>query len=652
MRKLFSMMIMLATVSVSAEEVSVTSPDGKLAVNITCNGGHLTYAVSLEGKQMLLPSALGLTTSIGDFTDGLTVKDVKRETVKRHYSMYGTKTTETDYEAGSLLLNCQNVGGQQMAVRFQVSNRDVAFRYELPRQTIKRREMKRAVITSEKSSFRLPDATTTFISPQIGPETGWEQTKPSYEEGYSSDAPMTAESQYHHGYVFPALFHTPDGWVLISETGVSSAYCGSHLSDFSAALGYTIAYPDRGENNSYGTEYAAIPLPGVTPWRTITVGTTLKPIVETTVSYDVVDEQYSPSTAYKPGRYTWSWLIWQDKSINYDDQVKFIDLASTMGFEYCLVDNWWDTQIGRDRIAELSRYAQSKGVNLLLWYNSNGFWNDAPQGPRNCMHTAIARDKEMKWMKSIGVKGIKVDFFGGDKQETMRLYEDILCDANRYGLQVVFHGCTVPRGWEKMYTNFVASEAVLASENVYFNEGAANRQAYDLTLHPFCRNATASMDWGGIIMNRYMAPDNKSRHQRKTTDIFELASGIIMQTPVQCVAMQPNNLQELPEFELDFLKQLPTTWEEVQYLDGYPTHYVVLARKSTAGKWYIAGLNANDKPLTLKLMLPMMAGQTVQMYVDEPQKKGPSVPVLKTLKVGKNGEAKVTIQPLGGIILI
>ena len=462
---------------------------------------------------------------------------------------------------------------------------------------------------------------------------------------------MDSPSQYGHGYIFPALFHLNMGneaWVLVSETGVGSNYCGSHLSDYQAGNGYTVAYPDRGENNGFGSDFAAIPLPGHTPWRTITVGNSLKPIVETTISYDVVDQLYAPSTNYQPGRYTWSWLIWQDNSINYDDQVKFIDLASAMGFEYCLVDNWWDTQIGRERVAELSKYAQRKGVHLLLWYNSNGFANDAPQGPRDCMNTAIAREREMKWMQSIGVKGIKVDFFGGDKQEVMRLYEDILSDANRYGLQVVFHGCTIPRGWEKMYPNYVASEAVLASENVFFNEGAAIRQPFDLTLHPFCRNATAAMDWGGIIMNKYLSKDNKSRHSRKTTDIFEMASGIIMQTSVQCVAMQPNNLEELPQFEMDFLRLLPTTWDETRYIEGYPGRYVVLARRHGAD-WYIAGLSAQKEPLTLTLNLPMFAaGQTLQYYVDN-QKTGE--PQLTTLRIDKKGRAKVTLQPNGGVIL-
>ena len=648
MRKLFLTALLTSSVLCWAGDVSVSSPDNQLQVTVSDAGGRLHYTATLNGQQMLLPSALGLKTSLGDLTKELSILTSHLSPVTSSYTMRGTKASSSDYQANRLQIDLQNKDGVKMSVVFQVSNNDIAFRYEIPRQKIRRFEYKRARILAEASSFSFPDGTTTFISPQIGPESGWEQTKPSYEEGYSADAPMDKPSQYGHGYIFPALFHLPAGWALVAETGVGSNYCGSHLSDYQAGNGYTVAYPDPGENNGFGSDFAAIPLPGETPWRTITLGSTLKPIAETTISYDLVEPRYAPTTDYKPGRYTWSWLLWQDNSVNYDDQVKFIDLASTMGFEYCLVDNWWDTQIGRDRMPELSRYAQSKGVHLLLWYNSNGFANDAPQTPRDCMNTAIAREREMKWLQSIGVKGIKVDFFGGDKQEVMRLYEDILSDANRYGLQVVFHGCTIPRGWEKMYPNYVASEAVLASENLFFGEGATISEPFDLTLHPFCRNATASMDWGGIIMNKWMSRDNKSRHTRKTTDIFEMASGLIMQTSVQCVAMQPNNLNELPQFELDFLRCLPTTWDETRYLDGYPGRYVVLARRH-GNDWYVAGLSAEKQPLPLTLDLPMFApGQTLQYYVDD---KKTGDPTLTTLKVDKKGKAKVLLQPNGGLIL-
>lgn len=672
MRKAFILTILMAASALGWAGVAVvSSPDGKLQVTVSTDNGQASYAATLEGRPVLNPSALGLRTSIGDFTQGLRLDSSLTTPVSEHYTMRGTKASSARYEANRLTLALSNQEGGRLTIIFQVSNRDIALRYALPRQRHAGHDPKRAIVYGEATAFNLPEGSTTFLSPQIGPETGWEQTKPSYEETYSADAPMDVASQYGHGYIFPALFHIGGGkpaappsagrkaragkaaapadgecWALISETGVGSNYCGAHLSDYQPGRGYAVSYPDAGENGGFGSPFAGIALPGETPWRTITVGTSLKPIVETTIAYDLVKPLYEPSTDYRPGRYTWSWLIWQDNSVNYDDQVRFVDLASAMGFEYCLVDNWWDTQIGRDRMAELARHAASKGVSLLLWYNSNGFWNDAPQGPRNLMHTAIAREREMKWLHDIGVKGIKVDFFGGDKQETMRLYEDILSDANRYGLQVVFHGCTLPRGWERMYPNFVASEAVLASENVFFNEESAIRQPFDLTLHPFCRNATAAMDWGGVIMNKYLSRDNKSRHSRKTTDIFELASGIVNQTSVQCVAMQPNNLGELPQFELDFLRQLPAAWDETRYLDGYPGRHVVMARRH-GDRWYIAGLNALQEPLTLTLELPMPAGKGLTCLVDDPR----GTPVSTPLKVDKRNKAVVTLQPNGGVVI-
>ena len=198
-----------------------------------------------------------------------------------------------------------------------------------------------------------------------------------------------------------------------------------------------------------------------------------------------------------------------------------------------------------------------------------------------------------------------------------------------------------------MYPNYVASEAVLASENVFFTEDAAIREPFDLTLQPFCRNATAAMDWGGTIMNRYMSRDNKSRHTRKTTDVFEMAASITIQTSIQCVAIQPNNLNELPQVELDFLKSIPTTWDETRYIDGYPGKYVVLARRH-GNEWYIAGLNAESQAKKLTLKLPMLQpGQTISYYTDN--KEGYAE--LRQVKVDKKGQVKVVMQPNGGCIL-
>lgn len=648
--------------AVNAKELKVTSPDGRLVVTLNDNGGIPVYSATYDGNEAIKPSRLGLITNVGDFSSGLTFKKSSECKVNDSYSIRNIKARNVEYRANELNATYADNKDREITFTFRVSDNNIAFRYSMPQWG----ETASIIVKSEATSFSLPDGTTSFLCPQSSPMVGWMRTKPSYEEEYKPDAPLTDKSAYGEGYTFPCLFKVaPQAgmhnaiWVLISETGVDGKYVGSHLSDYHIAKPstewqegfYKIAFPMAGEANGHGTTDAALALPGSTPWRTITVGNNLKPIVETTIATDVVEQKYDASIEYRPGRYTWSWLIWQDNSINYNDQVKFIDLASAMGYEYVLVDNWWDKQIGRDKIVELSKYAQGKGVSLMLWYNSNGAWSDAPQTPKQCMNTTLARRKEMAWLKSIGVKGIKVDFFAGDKQHTMQLYEDILTDANDFGIQVIFHGCTLPRGWERMYPNYVASEAVLASENTFFNEHHAINEGFELTMHPFCRNAVASMDWGGTIMNRYMSPDNKSRHRRYTSDIFEMAASIVIQTSVQCIAMQPNNLSDLPQMELDFLREVPTSWDETRYIDGYPGKYIVMARRS-GDKWYIVGLNATKEPLKLDIDIPMFAGTTPSYYYDKPSKKSlwPES-TLGKIKVDTKGKAKVTIQPNGGIII-
>ena len=661
-KSILSSILLLGAVCAQANNYTVTSPNGKLVMNVKCEGGKASYTVDLNGKQMLTASALGLVANYGDFSQGLTMGALKGAPKHLTYVMDHTKKSHVEKDVYEATIGFLNAKKDSMTLHLHVSDNDVAYKYEMIRP--KKDNPKSVIIYNEVSGFNFPEKTTTFLCPQITPMTGWERTKPSYEEEYTPDAQMNVKSQFGVGYTFPCLFKVGEyGWVLVSETGVSSAYPGSRLSDYEPGKGYTVAFPQKGENNGVGSEFAGIPLPGETPWRTITVGASLAPIVETTIPYDVVEPLYEASQNYKPSRYTWSWLIWQDNSVNYDDQVKMIDVAAAQGYEAILVDAWWDKQIGRKRIEELSKYAKSKKVSLMLWYNSNGFENDAPQTPRQIMNNSIARKKEMAWMKKIGVVGIKVDFFGGDKQETMKLYEDILSDANDYGLEVIFHGCTMPRGWERMYPNYVSSEAALASENVYFTDYHAKKEAFEMTMHPFSRNAVASFDWGGVMMNKYFSKDNKSRHQRYTSDVFEMATAITNQSSVNCICLYPNNLQDVPQWELDWLKNVPTAWEDTKFIAGYPTKYAVVARKSsvengsgaalTAGRWFVGGLNATDKPLALTLDLPMFAGKTVTYITDQPKKKGEKffTSIKKTLKVGKNGKAKVVIQPNGGIII-
>lgn len=610
LKALLTPLLLSAPVAIVQAAVTVTGPDGKLAVTTDISDGKPQYTVTYDGKTVIGSSPLGFKSDVADFSSSMTITDTLRSSVDKRYTQDKIKHSDITYRANALAVTMKNVDGNEMTVEWQVSDNDVALRYAIPRQG----ETGAMIVNEESTGYRLPDDTRVFMTSQSDPMIGWKRTKPSYEEFYHVEAPLGTKSDYGHGFTFPALFHTPDGiWVLLTETDVDGYYCGSHLSDFHDGL-YTIAYPMQEENNGNGTASPGIGLPHNTPWRTITIADNLTPIVETTIPWNLVEPRYETSRKAAPGRGTWSWIVWQDESINFDDQKTYIDFAAEMGYENVLVDNWWDTNIGRDGIERLAAYAAGKGVNLIIWYSSSGHWNDIVQGPTGKMDRPIARKNEMKWLRETGIKAIKVDFFGGDKQETMRLYEDILSDAADYCIDVVFHGCTLPRGWERMYPNFVGSEAVLASENLIFGQNHCDLEAVSATLHPFIRNTAAIMEYGGTFLNRRLNRGNDGGTTRRTGDAFQLATSVLFHNPVQNFALTPGNLTDAPAEAIEFMKAVPTTWDETRYIDGYPGKYAVIARRN-GDTWYVAGVNAMETPVTVSL--PGFIGDNAKIYYDK-----------------------------------
>ena len=643
--KFFIVMAMLLGSSiVSAEDKQIASPDGKLVVTVADMDGRPSYSVSYDNVLFLKPSPLGIIANIGDFSSGMSLeKNVSTNKIDETYELASIKQSKVRYVANEAVFSFTQQGKTIYDVIFRISNNDVAFKYKIYPQG----ETLSCVVKQEVTGFAFPDGTTTFLCPQSKPMGGFARTSPSYETSYTADD-VAGKNGWGEGYTFPCLFRNGDnGWVLVSETGVNGGYCASRLLGHKGGV-YTIGFPQEGEANGNGTVSPGIALPGETPWRTITVGKTLAPIVETTVPFDVVKPLYPAKGEYTYGRGSWSWIIGMDGSTNYKEQLRYIDFSAAMGYQSVLVDALWDKQIGREKIEELAKYGKDKGVALYLWYNSNGYWNDAPQTPRGIMDNAIARRKEMKWMQSIGIRGIKVDFFGGDKQMTMQLYEDILSDANEYGLLVIFHGCTLPRGWERMYPNFASSEAVLASENLHFSQGSCDHEAFNATLHPFIRNTVGSMDFGGSALNKYYNADNAPRGSRRvTSDVYALATAVLFQSPVQHFALAPNNLTDAPSWAIDFMKEVPTTWDEVRFIDGYPGKYVILARRH-GDKWYIAGVNAQKETLKLKVNLPMFSnGEKVRLFSDDKALQGG----VKQIEIGKKQELQLAIPCNGGVLI-
>ena len=385
-----STMLSLMGYKSKVHTATVSSPDKNLKLDVFIEDGKPMYSIHYKNQVMLESSPLGLYTNEGDFYEDMVFVNAKCGTDQKDYTQDKIKRYSNSYRANTLSYTIENTNQRQITVKFQVSDNDVAFRYELPTWG----ERRACVIEKEATGYKFPTSTTTFLSPMMSSMGAFARTSPSYESGYTNDQSVSTTNS-RTGYVFPGLFRIENnGWVLLSETGVSSLYCASHLSAGSKDGLYSLNFPSLDQNNGFGSTGAQIGLPGITPWRTITVGDNLKPIVETTIPFDVVEPLYEPSMDYKYGKSTWSWIVWQDPSMNWDDQVTYIDLAAELGYEYILIDAHWDTNIGYERMENLIAYANQKNVDVFLWYNSNGGFNDAPQGPRNKMNTSIARKKK------------------------------------------------------------------------------------------------------------------------------------------------------------------------------------------------------------------------------------------------------------------
>ena len=237
------------------------------------------------------------------------------------------------------------------------------------------------------------------------------------------------------------------------------------------------------------------------------------------------------------------------------------------------------------------------------------------------------------------------------KKSTLIPFTSILFErCNDFGLMVIFHGCTLPRGWERMYPNFASSEAVLASENLHFGQTSCDNEAANASIHTFIRNTVGSMDFGGSALNKFYNSENTPNKgsKRMTSDVFALATAVLFQSGVQHFALAPNNLTDAPVWAIDFMKEVPVTWDEVRFLEGYPGKYAVLARRKGA-KWYIAGVNAQKETLTIKIKLPMIdSGAALTSYFDDEKLNGK----VKTTKLKKNQEIEIKIPSNGGIVLL
>ena len=517
-----------------------------------------------------------------------------RETIEEKYEMLSGKRKECSYVYRAM--TCTESDGRNLLVR--VSNDGVTFRFDSG---------------DENVSYVIPDGTKRWLQRQ----------KTDY-EGFYPESTQTVRGKYN----YPALIEYGDGvFGLITESGVHHGNSCSYLT--CNGENYTVTYTDSDQGLAH-------------PWRVIIIGG-LADIVESTLVTDVAGNGIVTDKSWiKPGVSSWIYWAYNHSSKDFQKVKEYIDLAHDMGWPYTLIDWEWDEMANGGNLEDALAYAREKGVKVNLWYNSGTSWVGAgAPGPQDRLRTHEAREKEMTRLEQLGVTGIKVDFFLPDGHEMVDYYLDILEDAARHHLLVDFHGCTIPRGWNRTWPNLMSMESVYGAEWYNNNRRMTNAApAHNATL-PFTRNVIGPMDYTPCTFT-----DSQNPHI--TTDCHELALPILFESGLQHMADRPEAYLGLPEEIRNLLSGLPSAWDDTRLLAGYPGESAVIARRS-GDTWYIAGINGTGNEITLEPDFSRLGTDVVlsTLITDKGENPGLGFNIQNKVRAGK-----LTLPARGGFVAI
>jgi alpha-glucosidase len=598
---------LLAGVAAAAQEtrtpplgpIAISSPDRSLVATVAGTGraGSATWRYRLEqqsseGKTELLAwSPLGIVRDDETFST-LRLKGVSPvRTVSEHYSLPHGKRRVIASEATERVLHFLSPAGKPIDLVLRVADDGLAFRYSFPD-----RSATPHVAKEELTGFTVAGGSHGWLlaHQQAG------KWSPAYEDLFTElEAGTTSPNAA--GWSYPALFRLPDArhWILITEAGLDPSYCGTRLRAEAPGGTYRVRLPDADEGLGTGAVEPSSALPWTMPWRVIIAGDGLASIVESTLVTDLSAPTTMTDQAWvRPGRASYGWWKDDDASKKEDLLERFIDLAATMTWEYSLIDAKWHL-LPEGALERVIEYAKAKHVGIILWYNSGGPHNDVTEwGPRDRLFDPAKRRAEFARIAALGVKGVKVDFWHSDKQNLIALYYDMMKDAAAAHLMVDFHGSTIPRGWSRTFPNLVSMEAVYAAEQYKYQARMSERGAWHNTVLPFTRNVLGPMDYTPVTFS-----DAKFPHQ--TTNAHELALSIVFESGIVHFADGPEAYAALPDAAKQFLKEVPTAWDDTRLVDGAPGSLAVIARRNGTS-WWVGGISGTIGPQTVPLDLSFL----------------------------------------------
>jgi len=583
-----------AFLSVATEAETLRSPSGDIVIDVSVVDGAVGYAVTRCGQPVVDRSPLGLFGHGFDLSGGIRLTGESRGAIDKTFPMLVGKTSVIRDHCNFAVFSLR-AGEREFDIEFRAYDDGVAFAYFL-------KGNEEITLTGEATGFQFPKTTRCWLAQRCMKRAN----TVSYEDpwlpvplGVASSS-LKARRGTPHGWAYPAMFEVGGTYAMISESGVTENYCGTHLADNCSNGLYRVAFPNQKEANGKGTNTVTTTLPFRTPWRVIMLGD-LEDVVTSSLVFKVADPLHEKCKGafpewIKPGKSVWDWWVYWTGGP--DHQRRYIDGAADLGWDYILVDakwNRWDDAYGK--LKALVDYGRTRNVGVCIWYNSGGKHTWARMVPPvDLMHEREIRRREMKRLQDIGIAGLKVDFFGGDKQDRMQQYLGILEDALDFKLMINFHGCTIPRGWERRYPNLMTMEAIWGAE-AYPKKHPPDRYGGPPAIHSvrcsMTRNVVGSMDFTPVMFHGRCVTD----HPESQDYSFTLATAIVFEsalTHYPDVADHPKKgyrkvFSDYPEVG-ELMRELPTTWDESRLLSGDMDSHCLWARRK-GKRWYLGGLN-------------------------------------------------------------
>lgn len=543
-------------------DFTVPSPDGQITAILKFDKeqGSVHYSVISNGQEVVSQSSMGISTNLGEFISGMKFEGSSKKTVDETYHLpQGKVSTYRNHANEQTLTFSKN--GQQLNIVFRVYNDGVAYRYEIPGEG-------NIEFSGESSSINLADTNLTYYGQNHPNRYGYE----------SALGPIDGEQMSN-----PVLAHLKDKnhFVLMGQAATYGNYVQTHFQR--SANRFTYSYPL--DQEKIGPVHSTLPFQS--PWRMAIIS----PENPGKIVESYLAENLNPPTnpAYlnqdgtmkdwvRPGRVMWDFIARDG-----DKPRMWIDAVAEMGWEYYMADagfaNRWG---GSDSVLNVVEYADAKNVGVIGWAHTREF------------DTPAKADSTMKRYADWGLKGAKIDFFDNntlsdnprdwrdyeDTQQSLQMRDWIFQLGIKYSFLLELHGNTIPTGERRQFPNLMTLEGVDGMERR--TKPAAN----DLTI-PYVRNVMGPVSYTVIHFER--SPG---------THAYQLAMPIVYEAGLMIYAEHGKKLLDWPGREL--IKDIPSTWDEIKYIEGMPASHIVIARRK-GNEWYIGGMTDEARTIDIQL---------------------------------------------------